>query len=74
MKDKILLSVFFLSVAQSCVFPFTFNSVTYTACTTANDTQSWCSPSASYTGQRLYCTSTSKSFLNHFSICSHSCF
>jgi predicted nucleotidyltransferase len=45
-------------LAQSCAFPFTFNSVTYTACTTDNDTQLWCSPSSVYTGQRLYCTST----------------
>ncbi|CAF3592631.1 unnamed protein product [Rotaria sordida] len=42
--------------AQSCAFPFTFNSVTYTACTTNNDTQLWCSPTSTYTGQRLYCT------------------
>ncbi|CAF3925163.1 unnamed protein product [Rotaria sp. Silwood2] len=42
--------------AQSCVFPFTYNSVSYTACTTMNDTQPWCSPSSVYTGQRLYCT------------------
>ncbi|CAF3091006.1 unnamed protein product [Rotaria socialis] len=42
--------------AQSCIFPFTFNSVTYASCTTINDTQQWCSPSPVYTGQRLYCT------------------
>ncbi|CAF4567828.1 unnamed protein product, partial [Rotaria magnacalcarata] len=41
---------------QSCIFPFTFNSVSYTSCTTINDTQQWCSPSPIYTGQRLYCT------------------
>jgi hypothetical protein len=50
--------------AQSCAFPFTFNSLTYTACTTDNDTQLWCSPTAAYTGQRLYCTPTG---INSFS-------
>jgi plastocyanin len=45
---------------QSCVFPFNYNGINYTSCTTINDTQSWCSPSYSYTGQRLYCTSNSK--------------
>ncbi|CAF0745209.1 unnamed protein product [Adineta steineri] len=44
--------------AQSCAFPFTFNSVVYTACTTVSDTQLWCSPTPTYTGQRLYCTPT----------------
>ncbi|CAF4361904.1 unnamed protein product, partial [Adineta steineri] len=44
--------------AQSCVFPFTFNGTNYTSCTTIDDTQLWCSPSAIYTGQRLYCTPT----------------
>ncbi|CAF4171105.1 unnamed protein product [Rotaria magnacalcarata] len=44
------------ATAQSCIFPFTFNSVNYTSCTTINDTQQWCSPSPIYTGQRLYCT------------------
>ncbi|CAF2963963.1 unnamed protein product [Rotaria sp. Silwood2] len=43
-------------IAQSCAFPFTFNSITYSACTTTNDSQSWCSPTSTYTGQRLYCT------------------
>jgi len=33
-----------------------------------NDTQSWCSPSATYTGQRLYCTSTGN---NSSIICSN---
>ncbi|CAF4003686.1 unnamed protein product, partial [Rotaria magnacalcarata] len=42
--------------AQTCSFPFIFNSVNYTACTTTNDTQPWCSPTPAYTGQRLYCT------------------
>jgi len=46
-------------MAQSCVFPFTFNSINYTACTSVNDTQRWCSPSATYTGQRLYCNTSS---------------
>ena len=50
---------FFPSIlAQTCTFPFTFNSNSYTACTTDNDTLSWCSPTAVYTGQRLYCTPT----------------
>jgi len=44
--------------AQSCAFPFVFNSISYSACTTVNDTQQWCSPTATYTGQRLYCTPT----------------
>ncbi|CAF4682112.1 unnamed protein product, partial [Rotaria socialis] len=44
--------------AQSCAFPFTFNSVTYSACISTNDTQSWCSPTSTYNGQRLYCTPT----------------
>ncbi|CAF5162210.1 unnamed protein product, partial [Rotaria magnacalcarata] len=44
--------------AQSCAFPFPFNSVTYSACTSTNDTQSWCSPTSTYNGQRLYCTPT----------------
>ncbi|CAF3637436.1 unnamed protein product [Rotaria sp. Silwood1] len=44
--------------AQSCAFPFTFNSASYSACTTDNDTQLWCSPTSTYTGQRLYCTPT----------------
>ncbi|CAF3595884.1 unnamed protein product [Rotaria sordida] len=44
--------------AQTCTFPFIFNSVNYTACTPANDTQLWCSPTPIYTGQRLYCTPT----------------
>ncbi|CAF1415369.1 unnamed protein product [Rotaria magnacalcarata] len=45
-------------IAQSCAFPFTYNGNSYTACTIANDTQPWCSPFTSYTGQRLYCTPT----------------
>ena len=45
-------------LAQSCAFPFVFNSNSYTACTTDNDTQLWCSPTAAYNGQRLYCTAT----------------
>ncbi|CAF3294041.1 unnamed protein product [Rotaria sp. Silwood2] len=44
--------------AQRCAFPFIFNSVNYTACTSANDTRLWCSPTSVYTGQRLYCTPT----------------
>ncbi|UJR08495.1 hypothetical protein I4U23_012761 [Adineta vaga] len=47
--------------AQTCVFPFTFNSVNYTQCTSVNDTQLWCSPTSVYTGQRLYCASTNSS-------------
>lgn len=43
-------------LAQTCKFPFIFNSINYTACTLANDTQLWCSPTSIYTGQRLYCT------------------
>jgi hypothetical protein len=49
----------FHSLAQTCTFPFIFNSVNYTACTSVNDTQLWCSPTPIYTGQRLYCTPTS---------------
>ncbi|CAF0819146.1 unnamed protein product [Rotaria sp. Silwood1] len=45
-------------IAQSCAFPFTFNSASHSACTTDNDTQLWCSPTSTYTGQRLYCTPT----------------
>ena len=48
-----------LSVAQTCVFPFIFNSINYTTCTRDNDTQLWCSPTSIYEGQRLYCSSTS---------------
>ncbi|CAF4657274.1 unnamed protein product [Rotaria sp. Silwood1] len=44
--------------AQTCAFPFIFNSANYTACTSANDTRLWCSPTSVYTGQRLYCTPT----------------
>lgn len=46
--------------AQTCSFPFIFNGNNYTACTTINDTQSWCSPTPIYTGQRLYCTPSGK--------------
>ncbi|CAF1300760.1 unnamed protein product, partial [Adineta ricciae] len=45
-------------LAQSCAFPFTYSGMNYTSCTTVNDTQSWCSPSFAYTGQRLYCSPT----------------
>ena len=44
--------------AQTCAFPFIFNGINYTACTQANDTQLWCSPTSTYAGQRLYCTPT----------------
>ncbi|CAF1015901.1 unnamed protein product [Rotaria sp. Silwood1] len=44
--------------AQSCAFPFNYDSVNYTSCTTVNDTQEWCSPTFAYTGQRLYCTAS----------------
>ncbi len=57
--------------AQSCVFPFTFNGVSYTSCTTTNDTQLWCSPSATYTGQRLYCTPSSESIVYYLFIICH---
>jgi hypothetical protein len=50
--------IYFHSLAQTCTFPFIFNSVSYTACTLANDTQLWCSPTPIYTGQRLYCIPT----------------
>ncbi|CAF3954248.1 unnamed protein product [Rotaria sp. Silwood2] len=44
--------------AQSCTFPFNYDSINYTSCTTVNDTQEWCSPTFDYTGQRLYCTAS----------------
>ncbi|CAF3664415.1 unnamed protein product [Rotaria sordida] len=44
--------------AQSCAFPFNYDSINYTSCTTVNDTQEWCSPTFDYTGQRLYCTAS----------------
>lgn len=47
-------------IAQTCTFPFIFNLVNYTACTTANDTRPWCSPTSTYAGQRLYCTPAGK--------------
>src|SRR5271154_5526790 len=36
LKIFIFIHLFFSIVAQSCAFPFTFNSVTYSICTTAN--------------------------------------
>nr|ACD54600.1 fibrocystin-like protein [Adineta vaga] len=44
-------------MAQTCVFPFTYDSVNYTSCTSVNDTRLWCSPTSIYTGQRFYCVS-----------------
>ena len=49
------------ATAQTCAFPFTFDSVAYNACTSVNDTQLWCSPTPNYDGQRLYCTPSGKS-------------
>ena len=46
----------FTGLAQSCAFPFQYNSINYTSCTTDDDTQQWCSPTFDYTGQRIYCT------------------
>lgn len=48
----------FTCLAQSCAFPFQYNSINYTSCTTDDDTEQWCSPTFEYTGQRLYCTPT----------------
>lgn len=59
---------FLLSLAQSCSFPFNYNSVNYTSCTTDNDTQAWCSPTFDYTGQRLYCTSSGINFIDKNSV------
>jgi hypothetical protein len=51
--------LFFL-IAQTCVFPFTYNSVNYTSCTTIGLGYSWCSPTSIYNGQSLRCASLSK--------------
>ena len=56
------------SVAQTCLFPFTFESINYTNCTSVNDTQPWCSPTSMYTGQRIYCTPTSMARSMFFTI------
>lgn len=52
-------------LAQSCVFPFAYNSVNYTDCTSVNDTRLWCSPTSFYSGQRLYCTSRNTNSLSN---------
>jgi len=41
--------------AQKCASSFTFNSNTYTDCTSDGQSFSWCSPSETYTGQTLRC-------------------
>lgn len=47
-----------------CSFPFVFNSNNYSSCTMVNDTQLWCSPTPTYSGQRLYCTPTGIHFIS----------
>lgn len=71
---NVLISLFYLKIilvfllwflAQSCAFPFNYDSINYTSCTTDNDTQAWCSPTYEYTGQRLYCIASGESYMKN---------
>ncbi|CAG0898673.1 unnamed protein product [Darwinula stevensoni] len=44
-----------LRFGHACVFPFTYQGVTYNGCTKAASTQFWCSPVPNYiTGSDVY--------------------
>ncbi len=41
--------------ASKCAFPFSYNNLNYTDCTSDDSAFSWCSPTAVYTGLKLPC-------------------
>ena len=46
-------------VAQTCSFPFQYNSNNYSSCTNVDRAFNWCSPTSVFNGQALNCDSNS---------------